>query len=67
MTTYSVGYGQARILERLATEPAEREAVARLEDFNGTAEDVRVAASLHLRRGERHQAAELLRLLPPEA
>lgn len=67
MELYGIGYDYARRLRTYAASNDELAVIARLEEFQGSEDDMRVAAGLHLRRGDRHQAAELLRQLPPLA
>lgn len=68
METYSISHSYARDLRELVKRQREREdaALARLEDFQGTENDLRLAAAIYDRAGENGKQAELLRLLAPE-
>ena len=65
-TLYSIDYTRAKRLRGLAQGGAEEAAIDRLEEFRGDADDVRTAAALYQRAGDGANAADLLRMLPPE-
>lgn len=66
MTTYFIGYTQARELLLAAESAGEQAAVDRLADFRGDERDMRIAVAIYERLGEGANAAELLRMVPSE-
>lgn len=57
---YSVGYDVAKRLRTLAASERETAAIERLLDFQGDEQDLRLAAAMFERSGERDDARELL-------
>jgi len=62
---YSIDYTTAKRLRRIAVDERELGAIARLEAFEGDEDDLRLAAAMYDRAGDR-EGAEALRWYLPE-
>ena len=60
---YSVGWAEARRLREMAASEAEKNAIERLVQFVGTADDVQVCAGIYKRADRTADAEDLLAIL----
>jgi hypothetical protein len=64
-TRYSIGWTQSRRLQAMVVSDLEKDALERLERFEGTEEDVRCCAHIYERASQAEEAKALLNILQP--